>query len=95
MLEAYEARQSNYVVERGGKKIACIKKAFSAASLRSGIQATPYTLRHTGAVWKAEDEISMDELAQLMGHDDASTTSKYYARYSPQHLRKAANAGAW
>lgn len=96
LLEAYEARQScGYVIERGNKRVACIKKAFSAAAQRSGVHATPYTLRHTGAVWKAEDGIPMAELAQLMGHDDEVTTSKHYARFSPSHLRKAANAGSW
>ena len=92
---AYEARQSIYVIERGGKPIANIKKAFEAASKRSSVHATPYTLRHTGAVWKAEDGVPMEELAQLMGHEDVQTTFQHYARFSPQHLRRAANAGAW
>jgi integrase len=89
---AYAARQSNNVIERGGQPLKSIKKAFQAASERSGIMVTPYTLRHTGAVWAAEAGVSMDELAQFMGHDDASTTSKHYARFSPDHLRRVANA---
>ena len=64
-----------------------MKKAFQAASERSGLHVTPYTLRHTGAVWAVEGGASMDELAQLMGHDDAATTSKHYARFSPTYLR--------
>lgn len=87
---AFEARQSEYVVERGAKPISNIKKAFQAASARSGIKVTPYTLRHTGAVWAAEAGASMDELAQYMGHDDSATTSTHYARYSPGHLRGVA-----
>jgi integrase len=87
---AYEARQSEYVVERGAKRVGNIKKAFQAASARSGIKVTPYTLRHTGAVWAAEAGASMDELAQFMGHDDSATTSTHYARYSPGHLRGVA-----
>lgn len=92
---AAEARQSPHVIERGGKPIASIKKAFSAASERSGVVATPYTLRHTGAVWRAEAGVPMPEIAQLMGHDDSRTTEKHYARFSPTYLRSAANAGAW
>lgn len=84
--EAYKARQSEYVIERGAKPIGNIKKAFQAASARAGIKVTPYTLRHTGAVWAAEAGASMDELAQFMGHDDSATTSTHYARYSPGHL---------
>lgn len=95
LKEAYAARQSQFVVERGGKKLTSIRKAFAAASKRSGVHATPFTLRHTGAVWRAEDGISMSELAQLMGHSNEMTTYRYYARYSPTHMRKAANAGKW
>jgi integrase len=87
---AYKGRQSEYVIERGAKPIGNIKKAFQAASARSGIKVTPYTLRHTGAVWAAEAGASMDELAQYMGHDDSVTTSTHYARYSPGHLRGVA-----
>jgi integrase len=89
---AHTARTCNSVIERGGKPVACIKKAFQAASERSGVHATPYTLRHTGAVWAAEGGISMDELAQMLGHDSASTTFKHYARYSPEHLRRVSDA---
>lgn len=89
---AYEARQSQYVIERGAKPIASMKKAFQAASERTGIHVTPYMLRHTGAVWAAEAGVSMAELAQFMGHDDSATTEKHYARFSPGHLRKVAQA---
>lgn len=88
---AYEAKQSDHVIERGAKPIANIKKAFQAASKRSGVHVTPYTLRHTGAVWAAEAGASMDELAQFMGHDDSATTSTHYARYSPGHLKGVAS----
>lgn len=95
LKEACAARQSQFVVERGGKQLTSVRKAFAAASKRSGVHATPFTLRHTGAVWRAEDGISMSELAQLMGHSNEMTTYRYYARYSPTHMRKAANAGKW
>lgn len=89
---AVKARQTSYVIERGAKRVHNMKKAFQAASQRSGIHVTPYMLRHTGAVWAAEQGMSMTELAQFMGHDDDRTTQMHYARYSPEHLRKVANA---
>lgn len=92
LREAYAARQTQYVIERGAKPVKSVKKAFQAASARSGIEATPYTLRHTGAVWAAEEGVSMAELAQFMGHDDSATTEKHYARFSPGHLRRVADA---
>jgi integrase len=92
LREAYTGRQSQFVVERGAQQVKSIKKAFQAASARSGIHVTPYTLRHTGAVWAAEAGVSMAELAQFMGHDDSATTEKHYARFSPGHLRRVADA---
>ncbi|MBB5684333.1 tyrosine-type recombinase/integrase [Sphingobium boeckii] len=88
---AWTARQTDYVIERGGKRIANVKKLFQAASERSGIHVTAYMLRHTGAVWAAEAGAPMSELAQFMGHDDSRTTEKHYARYTPGFLRGVAN----
>lgn len=88
----HAARTCEHVIERGGNRVASIKKAFQAASERSAVHATPYTLRHTGAVWAAEAGVSMPELAQMMGHDDDRTTQKYYARFSPDHLRGVVDA---
>jgi integrase len=85
-------RSTPWVIERGGSQVANIKKAFQAASERSGVHATPYTLRHTGAVWAAEAGVSMAELAQFLGHDTSATTEMHYARFSPDHLRGVANA---
>lgn len=87
LVKAYEARQGTAIIERGAEPIQSIKKAFQAASKRSGVKATPYTLRHTGAVWAAEGGVSMPELAQFMGHDDDRTTQKHYARFSPDFLK--------
>jgi integrase len=92
LQKGFEARTTEWVIERGGKRVANIKKAFQAASERSGVHATPYTLRHTGAVWAAEKGVSMAELAQFMGHDDSRTTEKHYARFSPDYLAGVANS---
>jgi integrase len=92
LREAYTGRQSQFVIERGAKQVKSIKKAFQAASARSGIHVTPYTLRHTGAVWAAEAGVSMAELARYMGHRDSATTERHYVQFSPDHLRRVANA---
>ncbi|WP_230487835.1 site-specific integrase [Novosphingobium sp. ES2-1] len=92
LQKGFAARTCEYVIEHGGERIKCIKKAFQAASERSGVHVTPYTLRHTGAVWAAEAGVPMSELAQFMGHDDDRTTQKHYARFSPDYLMGVANA---
>jgi integrase len=89
---AYEGRQSEYIIERGAEPVKSIKKAFQAASQRSGIKVTPYMLRHTGAVWAAEAGVSMHVLAQYMGHEDDTTTQQHYARFSPDFLRTVSDA---
>jgi integrase len=40
----------------------------------------------------AEACVTMDEIAQYLGHSDSRITASIYARYSPEHLRKAASA---
>lgn len=92
LQKGWEARTCDHVVERGGKPVANIKKAFQAASERSTVHATPYMLRHTGAVWMAESGVPMAEIGQFMGHDDSRTTERHYAKFSPDYLRGAANA---
>lgn len=92
LQSAYAARQCEYVVERGAQRVKNVKKAFQAASDRSGIHVTPYTLRHTGAVWAAEAGISMAALAQFMGHETSEVTERHYARFSPDYLANVANA---
>jgi integrase len=34
----------------------------------------------------------VDEISQYLGHSNTSITASTYARYSPQHLKKAASA---
>lgn len=92
LQKGFEARTCEFVIERGGERVKNIKKAFQAASERSTVHATPYTLRHTGAVWAAEAGVPMAELAQFLGHDTIDTTFRHYARFSPDYLRGVANS---
>jgi integrase len=93
LMEAAKARTSRYVIEYGGEKVGKIRKAFAAAADAAGLAwVTPHVLRHTAAVWMAEAGTPMPEIAQYLGHSDERTTFRIYARYSPQHLRRAAGA---
>lgn len=93
LLEARKAALSGYVVEWAGGPVKSIKKGFKAAVVDAGLtDVSPHVLRHTAAVHMAEAGISMDEIAQYLGHSDSRITASTYARYSPEHLRKAASA---
>ncbi|MDY7525534.1 tyrosine-type recombinase/integrase [Sphingomonas sp. 10B4] len=93
--EAKEGALSPYVIELGRGKVGSIKKGFAAACKRSGIVATPHMLRHSAAVWMAEDRIPIMEIAQFLGHSDSRVTERVYARFSPDFLAAAARSLTW
>lgn len=91
--EAKEAALTNHVIEWSGKPVASIKKGINTTARNAGVEdVSPHVFRHTAAVWMAEAGISMSEIAQYLGHSSTSITEKVYARFSPDHLRSAANA---
>jgi integrase len=89
---AHAARACDHVIEHGGAPLASIKKGFAAAAARAGIEATPYSLRHTAAVHMANAGVPMAEIASFLGHTDSRTTERVYARFLPDYLAKAASA---
>lgn len=93
LSEAQEGAQSEHVIEWGGKKVATVKRGISRAAERAKLpDVTPYTLRHTGAVWMAEAGVPMSEISQYLGHTSTAVTERTYARYSPDYLQKGAKA---
>jgi integrase len=92
LLEAKEGALSDYVIEHGREKVLSIKKGFAAACERSGIKATPHMLRHSAAVWMAEENVPMTQIAQFLGHTDSRITERVYARFRPSFLANAAAA---
>lgn len=93
LIEAKEAAQTQYVIEYAGKRVLNIKKGFAAAVVRAGLEdVTPHDLRHTAAVWMAEDGVSFEQIAQYLGHSSPAVTYRVYARFSPEYLKRAARA---
>ena len=93
LKEYYEARTCEYVIEYGSKPIKDVKRGFTAAVKRAGLEdVTPHVLRHTAAVWMAENRVPMSEISQYLGHKNTAITEKVYARYSPEYLRSAAES---
>jgi integrase len=91
LLEARRGAMSPYVIEWAGKKVASVKRGLREAAKRAGLgHVSPHMLRHSAAVHMAEAGVSMDEIAQYLGHSNARITREVYARFSPDHLRKAA-----
>lgn len=93
LTAAKRAALSDYVVEWAAKPVASVKRGFASAATAAGLEdVTPYTLRHTAAVWMAEAGVPMSEISQFMGHTSSAVTERVYARYSPDYLRRAAAA---
>ena len=91
LVEARKGAQSPFVIEWAGGPVKSIKKGIKTAGAKIGRpDASPHMLRHSAAVWLAEDGHSMDEIAQFLGHENSRITFKTYARYSPDHLRRLA-----
>ena len=92
LVDAYQARACNYVIDFGGKRVQSVRKGFGRIAKAAGITASPHILRHTAAVWMAEDGVPMSEISQFLGHSSTAITEKVYARYSPAYLKKAASS---
>ena len=95
LLEAQRGAVSPFVIEWAGKRVGSIKRGMGAALTRAGIKIKGdgvHLLRHSAAVWMAEDGVPMSEIAQYLGHSSTAVTEKVYARFSPEYLRKAAGS---
>lgn len=90
---AYEARTSDYVIEWGGQPLKSIKRSFGEAASKAGIaDVTPHVLRHSAAVAMVGAGISMEKVAQFLGHTTMRVTERVYGRFRPDHLKDAAKA---
>lgn len=90
--EAYSGRLSDSVIEWNGKPVGSVKKAIQRLSQRTGIDFSPHVLRHSCAVWMAQDNVPMQMISQYLGHTSLRMTESTYARYSPAFMRDASEA---
>jgi len=95
LVAAKEGALSEWVIEHGRNKVGSVKKGFAAACERAKIEATPHMLRHSAAVWMAEDNTPMIQIAQFLGHTDSRITERVYARFAPDFLATAAASLTW
>lgn len=96
LVAAYGARTCEHVIEWGGKPLKSIKRGFGEAARKAGMpDVTPHVLRHSAAVAMAAKGISMEKIAQVLGHTSMKVTERVYARFAPGHLADAARALEW
>lgn len=93
LRDAKAGAMTDYVIEWAGRPVKSLKKGIASAARDAGVDGvSAHVFRHTAAVWLAEAGTPMEEIAQYMGHSNVNVTRGTYARYSPDHLRKAASA---
>jgi|SRR5579884_1379876 len=95
LVEAREGALTDYVVEYGGKQVKSVKKAIAAASRRAKVPCSPHDFRRSAARWMAEADVSMERIAQFLGHTSTRVTYATYARFSPRFMADAAKALDW
>lgn len=95
LLDARRASISDYVIEYGGKPVKSVRTAIAAASRSSGIPCSAHDFRRSAARWMAEANVSMDQIAQYLGHSTTRITYATYARFSPRFMADAAAALDW
>jgi integrase len=93
LLEARQGALTDYVIEWAGQRVKSVKRGLAAAAKRAGLEhVSPHDLRRSAAIHMAEDGVSISEIAQFLGHSNERICYQAYARYQPDHLRKAAAA---
>jgi integrase len=93
LSNALAIKRTDRVIEYGGEPIASVRTALGKAVKRAGLpKVTPHMLRHSSACWMAEDGVPMGEIAAYLGHSDDTITQRVYAKFSPEHLRRASRS---
>ena len=83
------------MVSYAGRRLDSIKTAFRKARAKAGLPAevSPYSIRHTMAVWLREQGVPEWECPGVIGHRlPGYCTTEIYARYRPDYLGEAAKA---
>lgn len=92
LATARKAALTDHVIEWAGEPVKSIKTGFNAAVAAAKLEGvSPHVLRHSAAVHMVEAGVPMDEVAQFLGHTSTAVTFRIYGRFSPTHLRRAAD----
>lgn len=93
LLGAREARTNDHVIEWAGNPVKSMARAFRTACEAAGLEdVSPHVLRHSAAVRMVENGVPLAEVGQYLGHTDLKVTYRVYARFTPGHLKRAADA---
>lgn len=88
---AYQMRQTDHVIEHGGRRLKTVREGFANAVRRAGLSddITPHTIRHSVSTWLKEKGVALERRAQLLGHTDTRTTDIVYSHADATYLGPA------
>ncbi len=97
--EARSVAKTEYVIEIGGKKVTTGKFSswFRKAREASGLydrnrpeheRFTFHSLRHTSATYLRRGGLSIERVADWLGHSDSKITAEIYSHASPEHQKE-------
>jgi integrase len=93
LQEARQGALTDWVIEWAGRPVKSVKRGLRVAAQRAGLEhVSPHDLRRSAAIHMAEDGVSISEISQYLGHSNERVTFQAYARFQPDHLRRAASA---
>jgi integrase len=93
LQEARQGALTPWVIEWAGKPVKSVKRGLRVAAQRAGLEhVSPHDLRRSAAIHMAEDGVPISEISQYLGHSNERITFSTYARFQPDHLRRAASA---
>ena len=89
---AYEVRETDNVLEFDGKPIASARSSYRRTCRLAKVEGvTPHTLRHTGATWAMNNDVSIDKIAKFCGHKNTKTTETVYTHPDPEFAKEVAD----
>jgi integrase len=92
-LRLARRRNTEFVIERAGRRILDVKKGVKAAAEAAGLpsEVTPHVLRHTAGTWIAQNTGDLRLVALFLGCS-FRVAEDTYAHHCPEYLRGAAAA---
>ena len=95
ILKQYRRTDDEPGISWRGKPVKSMKTALIRTFERAGIDnggQPHHVFRHTAGVWMASAGVSMEEIADRLGHSDIKITRAHYARYHPDAMRASTSA---
>jgi integrase len=85
----WKALGANWAVEQEGQRVGSIKRSFSSARDRAGLDGiTPHTLKHSAITWAIQKGLTAEDAADYFD-TSAETIRKVYYHHSPHYQDRA------